>query len=430
MIVNNINNGLYRKNREKVFAKLPENSLVILNSNDEMPRNGDQLYKYRQNSDLFYLSGINQPKTILVLCNTHPNANYKEIIFANKPDELFSIWYGQLPDKDELSSISGIKNIMWLDDFETTLRDLMIHSENIFLSSNEYIKFIPEFADRNLRFANELKEKYPLHSYHRFTPIISELRICKEKEEIEKIQLACNITAKAFERVLKYIKTDNYEYEIEAEITHEFIINKADGHAYAPIIATGINACTLHYIENTSKCTDGDLLLMDFGAEYENYASDCSRTIPVNGEFTEKQKECYQAVLNVYKEMAQHYVIGNTIDNLNKECNKLIEKELLKLGLITQLEIEKQTEEKPAYQKYFMHGVSHFIGLDVHDVGAKHIKFMEGMVLSCEPAIYISDENIGIRLENDILITETGPVNLMKNIPIEIEEIENIMQNR
>lgn len=432
MIDNNINKMLFSKNRSKLINTLPDNSLVIINSNDEMPRNGDQLFKYRQNSDLFYLTGINFPKSILALCPGHPNENYREILFATKPNEYFATWYGHQPDKAELKALSDIKNIIWLDDFEAVLKDLMINSENIFLSSNEYIKFTPGFNDRNHRFAIDLKEKFPLHQYHRLTPLITDLRLQKEPEEIEAIKKACDITEKGFQRVLKSIKPNACEYQVEAELTYTFAINGANGHAYHPIVASGINACTLHYIENKNICKDGDLLLMDFGAEYENYAADCSRTIPVNGKFTTRQKAYYQAVLNVYKEAEKLFVVGNTIDKLNKETSILIEKELIKLGLFTNEDVIKQNTDSPLYLKYYMHGVSHFIGLDVHDVGSKQVEFREGMILSCEPGIYNKDEEngMGIRLENDILITKEGPVNLMKNIPIEIEEIEKIMQNR
>ncbi|MFZ4400295.1 MAG: aminopeptidase P family protein [Bacteroidales bacterium] len=428
MVENKNDNKLFCKNRDKLFSKLTEKSLVLVNSNDEMPRNGDQIFKYRQNSDLYYLCGINQSKTILAICNAHPNPNYREILFATKPNESFAIWYGHQPDKEELQNLSGIKTILWLEDFETVLKDLMVNSENVYLLSNENVKFFTDFQDRNHRFTLELKEKYPLHNYSRLTALMTELRLIKEIEETEIIKMACNITAKAFDRILKSVHAGIYEYQVEAEITYEYTINKANSHAYSPIIASGENACILHYVENKNLCKDGDLLLMDFGAEYGNYASDCSRTIPVNGKFTEIQKKYYQAVLNVYKEIEKKFVIGNNIDNLNKETNLLIEKELVNLGLFTKEEVEKQEVEKPLFQKYFMHGVSHFIGLDVHDFGSKQCKFEEGMILSCEPGIYNKDKGIGIRLENDILITRNGPVNLMSNIPIEIEEIEKLMK--
>ena len=424
-----ISNSLFTKNRNKLLSVLPINSLAIIQSNDEMPRNGDQLYPFRQNSDLFYLSGINQPKVVVCICNSHPNPAYREILFAVKPNPDYAVWYGHQPDKAELSEISGINTIFWLEDIETVLKDLMINTQNVYLSSNEYIKFIPDFQDRNLRFCLQLKEKYPLHHYHRLSPIITELRLVKETEEISLIETACDITGKAFQRILKKLKPGMMEYEVEAEINHEFLINNVRNHAYQPIIAAGENACTLHYVENAAACNDGELLLLDFGAEYGNYASDCSRTIPVNGKFSNRQKSYYQAVLNVYNEIQKEFVVGNCIDNLNRKTITLIEKELINLGLFNAEDVENQSKESPLYMKYYMHGVSHFMGLDVHDVGSKQTELQPGMILTCEPGIYNKEEKIGIRLENDILITNEGPVNLMKNIPIEIEEIEKMMNN-
>ena len=424
-----ISNSLFTKNRNKLLSVLPINSLAIIQSNDEMPRNGDQLYPFRQNSDLFYLSGINQPKVVVCICNSHPNPAYREILFAVKPNPDYAVWYGHQPDKAELSEISGINTIFWLEDIETVLKDLMINTQNVYLSSNEYIKFIPDFQDRNHRFCLQLKEKYPLHHYHRLSPIITELRLVKETEEISLIETACDITGKAFQRILKKLKPGMMEYEVEAEINHEFLINNVRNHAYQPIIAAGENACTLHYVENAAACNDGELLLLDFGAEYGNYASDCSRTIPVNGKFSNRQKAYYQAVLNVYNEIQKEFVVGNCIDNLNRKTITLIEKELINLGLFNAEDVENQSKESPLYMKYYMHGVSHFMGLDVHDVGSKQTELQPGMILTCEPGIYNKEEKIGIRLENDILITNEGPVNLMKNIPIEIEEIEKMMNN-
>jgi Xaa-Pro aminopeptidase len=428
MADNKINNSFFKKNRTKLFSLLPEKSLAIVHSNDEMPRNGDQFFKFRQHSDLFYLSGIEHTKTILALCNNHPDKNYREILIATKPNDAYFIWYGHQPDKDELRKLSGIQTIIWLEDFEVILKELIFYSVNIYLNSNEYIKLIPDFKDRNHRFALELKEKFPLHQYYRLAPFISELRLIKEKEEIELIKEACAITSKAFYRILKFIKPDVYEYEIEAELSHEFTVNKSGGHAYHPIVASGLNACILHYTENDVICKDGDLLLIDFGAEFGNYASDCTRTIPVNGRFSERQKSCYQAVLNVQKKAMELFTIGNTIDNLNAEVNKLIENELILLGLFSREDVNNQNPETPLFKNYYMHGVAHFIGLDVHDVGSKQSVFEEGMVVSCEPGIYIREEKIGIRIENDILITKDGPINLMKNIPVEIDEIENLMK--
>ncbi len=422
-----IKNNLFVKNRQKLIGLLLPDSVAIIQANDEMPRNGYQFFAYRQNSDLFYLTGIHEPKTILVLCPQHPNEKYKEIVFVSKPNEEFSTWNGHQPDKEEITAISGIQQVMWLEDFDTVLKDFIISSKHVFLTANESIKFIPEFDDRNQRFTKQLKQEFPLHPYYRLAPLISELRLVKEAEEIELIKQACAITSNAFQRILKYTKPFVFEYEIEAEISHEFTINKANGHAYYPIIASGKNACTLHYVENKAVCNDGELILLDFGAEYGNYASDCTRTIPINGKFTERQKACYQAVLNVHKKAMELFIPGNCIDYLNMTVDKWIEEELIQLGLFTQAEVMMQNPDKPLYKKYYMHGVSHFIGLDVHDAGNKQSVFEEGMILSCEPGIYIKEEKIGIRIENDILITKEGPVNLMAAIPMEIEEIEKLM---
>jgi Xaa-Pro aminopeptidase len=284
--------------------------------------------------------------------------------------------------------------------------------------------------DKNHRFATEFKEKYPLHKIERAAPIITELRSVKSSVEIELIKKACDITKKGFERILRYVEPGIHEFEIEAELDHEFKVNRANGHGYAPIIASGMNACVLHYVDNNEECQDGDLLLMDFGAEYANYTADMSRTIPVNGKFTERQKACYKAVLRVFKELKKLYVPGNTPDFINSTAEKLMEEELVKLGLFTKDDIKKQNPESPIVKKYFMHGVAHPIGLDVHDVGSKYEAFKAGMIFTCEPGLYIREENIGIRLENDILITDNGPVDLMEDIPIEITDIENIMSKR
>ena len=422
-----IKNNLFVRNRQKLMGLLLPDSVAIIHANDEMPRNGYQFFPYRQNSDLFYLTGIHEPKTILVLCPQHPNDRYKEIVFVNKPNEEFSTWYGHQPGKEEITAISGIQQVMWLEDFDTVLKDFIISSKHVFLTANEYIKFVPDFDDRNQRFTHQLKQAFPLHPYYRLAPLISELRLIKEKEEIELIQQACSITSKAFQRILQFTKPNVFEYEIEAEISHEFTVNKANAHAYSPIIAAGKNACTLHYVENKAVCNDGELILLDFGAEYGNYASDCTRTIPINGKFSERQKACYQAVLNVHKKAMELFIPGNCIDYLNTTVDRWMEEELIQLGLFTQAEVMMQNPEKPLYKKYYMHGVSHFIGLDVHDAGSKQSIFEEGMILSCEPGIYIKEEKIGIRIENDILITKEGPVNLMAAIPMEIEEIEKLM---
>ena len=425
-----IDKNLFIKNRKKITKAVKKDSIVIVNSNDQMPRNGDQFYSFRQNSDLFYLTGINQKKTLLILCPDHKNEKYHEALYILKSNKTLEIWEGHKYTKEEAREISGIENIYWLDDLNAMLNDIVLGAENIYLNSNEYPKFSTEVESRDDRFGKQIRKKFPNHHYERLAPIITKYRLQKEKQEIELINKACVITEKAFLDVLKIVKPGTHEFEIEAEITKVFLSNRANGHAYAPIIATAKNACALHYIENNDVCKDGDLVLMDFGAEYANYAADCTRTIPVNGKFTKRQKDVYETVLNILKKAIKLMVTGSSINKLNKEVNSLVEEELVKLGLITNEEIKNQNPDEPAYTKYFMHGTSHFIGLDVHDVGAKVTIFIPGMVLSCEPAIYIPEENMGIRLENDILITKNGQVDLMDSIPIEIEDIEKLMQTR
>jgi len=423
-----IDKGLFIKNRKKITNQLKTNSLAIVTSNDELIRSGDQHFSFRQNSDLFYLTGLEQEKCILTICPDHPDKNLKEVIFTIKPKELLETWTGYKFTIEEVQKISGIQTVKWIDDFGITLRDLALNSENIYVNLNEYTKYESPVFYRDQRIVQNLKEQFPLHQYHRMAPIITQCRLVKEKEEIVLLQHACDITEAAFQRVLKFVKPGVTEYEIEAEMTHEFITKGGRGHAYQAIVGSGKNALVLHYIENSGKCKDGDLLLMDFGAEYGNYAADCSRTIPVNAKFTDRQKACYEAILKVQKEAIKMFIPGNTIDQVNKAVFKLIEKELIKLGLLTQEEVEKQNPDRPLYTKYLMHGITHFIGLDVHDVGSKYEPFKKGMVLTCEPGIYIKEENIGIRIENDIMVDDQ-PVDLMASIPREVNEIEKLMSN-
>ncbi len=418
---------LFLKNRKRLLDKLPSNSLIILHSNDRYPRNGDQFFPFRQQSDLFYLTGIDQEKSILMMAPDCKNEKRKEVLFLIETSEQIAIWEGHKYTKKEAQEISGIENVYWLDEFEAAMKEVLADADVVFLNSNEYIKFFSEVPDKNLRFARQFKEDYPLYKTERAAPLLAELRMIKSDEEIELLKIASEITRKGFERVLKFVEPGKYEFEVEAGIGHEFTVNRATGHGYAPIIASGGSACVLHYIENDKPCNDGDLLLMDFGAEYANYTADMSRTIPVNGKFTERQKACYNAVLCVFKDAKKLYYPGNTINKLNEQVNKMMEKELIGLGLFTEDEVKNQDAEKPLFKKYFMHGTAHFLGLDVHDVGSKDEPFKPGMVLTCEPGLYIREENIGIRIENDILITKNGPVDLMENIPVEADEIEKIM---
>jgi Xaa-Pro aminopeptidase len=418
---------LFENNRKRFTDLLPEKSIAIFHSNDQYPRNGDQYFPFRQQSDFFYLTGIEQEKSILILAPACHNKKLREVLFLIKTDEQIAIWEGHKYTKAEARETSGIQEIQWLDGFEAALKEVLADAKTVYLNSNEYIKFFSEVPDKNHRFVEQFKKQYPLHKLDRAAPILSELRTIKSEEEINILRTACAVTQKGFERILNFTRPGAHEFEIQAEIEHEFAFNRANGNGYAPIIASGSNACVLHYIENDKVCKDGDLLLLDFGAEYANYCADMSRTIPVNGRFTSRQKECYNAVLNVFNEAKKLYVPGNTINKVNEEVNKLMEAEMIKLGLFSQEDVDKQDPDKPLYKEYFMHGTAHFLGLDVHDVGAKHEVFKPGMVLTCEPGLYIREENIGIRIENDILITVGQPIDLMEDIPITTNEIEAIM---
>jgi len=419
--------SFFIQNRERLSHALKPRSLVIMHANDEMNRSADQDFPYRQNSDLFYLCGINQEKTILLMAPDYPDESLKEILLIRKPDTKLETWEGHKLTVAESQAISGIKTVRFIEEYESTLASLIMFSHGIYLNLPELLKSIPELPNRNLRYANELKVKFPAHHYDRLAPIMRDLRTIKSETEIALIREACNITNAAFNNVLKTLKPGMMEYEVEAGITYEFIKSGARGHAYPPIIASGINACSLHYTHNNNTCNDGDLLLMDFGAEYGNYAADCSRTIPVNGKFSPRQKELYQSVLDVLKYACSLMRPGNTINKIHSEVCRKFGQEHIKLGLYTADDLNAESKENPLYLKYYMHGTSHFLGLDVHDVGSKDAGLRPGMVLTCEPGIYIPDENTGIRIENNILITRDGNVDLMKDIPIEINDLENLM---
>lgn len=419
--------ALFERNRRHLLARLQPETLSIVFANEDIPWSGDQTYPFKQNANFFYLTGINQEDSILALCPHHPNPKFREVLFIKQTNETMVIWYGERLTKEQASAISGIATVLWVDDFEATMRDMAVQSKSIALDLNEAPKFITRFETRDLRMARELRSQYPLHSFERLAPHLMELRMIKQAEEIDLIGKSIEITSKAFIKVLQSLRPGMKEYEVEAEITAEFIRNGAFGHAYYPIIAGGANACILHYIKNDRVLHDGDLLLLDFGADYANYAADCSRTIPVNGKFTSRQKDCYNAVLNVFKHARRLMIPGNTIDHVNKEVNKLMEEEMIRLGLFTAEAVANQAADTPLFFKYYMHGTSHFMGLDVHDVGFKHMPFKKGMVLTCEPGLYIKEEGIGIRIENDILVDDV-PVDLMKDLPIEVEEIEELMR--
>ncbi|MCG8329597.1 MAG: aminopeptidase P N-terminal domain-containing protein [Chitinophagales bacterium] len=419
--------ALFQMNRKRFMRKMQPDSIAIFHSNDLMPRSGDTYYPFRQNSGLFYLSGLDQEESVLVLFPDCIKEGFQEIAFIKRTDEAIAIWEGEKYTKEKAQEISGIERIFWLDEMDAILHELILLSKRIYLNLNEHDRFQSPVSSRDLRFVRQLQDSYPLHKFHRSQPILKKLAMVKSPTEVALIQHAANITGKAFQRVMNFTRPGVMEYEIEAEIIHEFIRSGANGHAYDPIIASGANSCVLHYGMNNQRCKEGDLLLLDFGAEYANYASDLSRTIPVSGQFTERQKAVYNAVLHTMKEAKQMLVPGTTLEEYHKEVGKIMESELLELGLLSSTDIKNQDKKRPAYKRYFMHGTSHHLGLDVHDLSNRYDPIQAGMVFTCEPGIYIREENIGIRLENDILVTDNGPIDLMENIPIEAEAIEEVM---
>ncbi len=422
-----ISNKLFIKNRSKLNKKIKDKSFIVLYSNNKMYRNGDQYFDFRQNSDFFYFSGIDQEKSVLLLFPDHENEELREILFIIETNEKIKIWEGNKYTKEEAKEISGIENVKWIDEFDDLLKNLIRDAENVYF--NDFTDIGSECDMRNDNLCNIINSVNTDCNIEKLSPIIKCLRVKKEPEEIKLMQKACDITDKAFSRVLSIVKPGVHEYEVEAEIFSEFIRNRASGSAYKSIVASGENACVLHYVENSSICNKGELLLMDFGAEYANYAADCSRTIPVSGKFSKRQRECYESVLRVMKEAIKLMVPGSSILEIHKETCKLLQEEHIKLGLYTETDLKNQDIEKPLWKKYYPHGTSHFIGLDVHDVGDKTTVLEEGMVLSCEPGLYIPEENIGIRIEDDIVVAET-PINLLQNVPKEVFEIENLMNGK
>ncbi len=424
---------LYIQNRQRFSALLKPNAVAIFNSHDEMPKSADSTFNFAQNRDIFYLTGIDQEDSILILYPESPNPMYKEMLFLKRTNETIAIWEGHKYTKEEAFDASGIKRIHWLEEFDTMLQLVMHQSEFVYLNLNEHDRHSWHQNYKDLDFAHRIQREYPLHKLERSAPLMHRLRAIKSKYEIDAMKEAVRITHKAFERILKFVKPGVKEYEIEAEITHEFLWNRATGHAYTPIIASGASACVLHYIENNKECRDGDLMLLDFGAEYANYAADMTRCIPINGKFSARQKEIYNAVLNIHNQAKKMLLVGETWDNYHTKVGKITTEELLKLKLITKEDCKNDDwdnipwNESKAYRKYLMHGTSHFLGLDVHDIGNRYRKFEAGMVFTCEPGIYIPEEGIGVRIENDILITETGNIDLMADIPIEVEAIEALM---
>lgn len=424
-----IDSSLFIRNRKKFTEKMLPNSLAILNSNDIYPISADSTMPFEQHRDIFYLSGVDQEESVLLIFPDCPKEKNREILFLKETNDHIAVWEGEKLTKEKAFETSGIKTVYWLQDLEKVLFELMTQAETIYVNTNEHYRAAVETQTRDARFIQWLKGKYPAHEYRRCQPILQRLRSVKEPEEIALIQKACDITEKGFKRVLGFVKPGVMEYEIEAEYIHEFIRNRANGFAYTPIVGSGYNACVLHYIENNQECKDGEMILMDVGANYANYASDMTRCIPVSGKFTERQKEIYNAVLRVKNEAAKMLVPGTDWAEYHVEVGKLMTRELLQLGLLTQEDVDKEDPEWPAYKKYFMHGTSHHMGLDTHDYGILTEPMQAGMVFTVEPGIYIPEEKLGIRLEDDYVIQEKGePINLMKNIPIEIDEIEKWMQ--
>ena len=426
---NPIPNNHFIRNRANLAAQLPPKSVAVFTANEAMPRNGDEFYPFRQQSDFFYLTGINEENAYLLIAPDYPDETMRDVLFIEPYDEVKATWQGEMLDNAQATELSGVKTIKSSDAFWSFLNDIALsgYGDTIFLNSYEYPKYECAVETIQKRFVKQVKERYPMHNYGRTAPILNALRMVKSEEEIEITKQACGITSEAFRRCLETVKPGMYEYQVQAEIEYVFKRNNASGHAYAPIIAGGKNACCLHYSKNQSLLNDGDLLLFDIGCELKNYSSDLSRTIPINGKFTERQKDCYNAVLRVMKEITKLYRVGGTINEINETTYKLMEQEMIALGLFTAEDVKKQNPDKPLYKKYLMHGMSHHIGLDAHDSIDKFKLFEPGMILTCEPGLYIREEGIGIRIENDLLITEGEPVNLFDGLPIEIDEIEAAM---
>jgi Xaa-Pro aminopeptidase len=420
-------NEIFTNNRKNFVSRLKPSSLAIFHSNDEFPRNGDQNFLFKQNPDFFYLSGIDQEQSILLLYPECPNPQYKEVLFLRQTNEHIAIWEGHKYTKEEARKASGIENVLWLAEFDMLLHSIVNYAENIYINTNENDRYVHTVPYRDIRLFETLRAKYPLHKYERSAVILRDLRVVKSPIEIELTQKACAITRDAFVRVLKFIKPGVAEYEIEAEVIHEFLRQRATGHAYSPIIASGKNAIVLHYTENNQVCNDGDVILFDFGAEYANYNADMSRSVPVNGRFTKRQRDVYNAVLRVMRAATKLLVAGTVHNEYHEEVGKIMTDELIGLGLLDKHDVEKQDPKMPLYKKYFMHGTSHHLGLDVHDFASRYKPFEAGNILTCEPGIYIPEEGLGIRIENNILITADGNIDLMADIPVEAEEIEEIM---
>jgi Xaa-Pro aminopeptidase len=423
-----IDRELFVRNRVKFTASMEKNTLAVFNSNDIYPISADGTMPFQQHRDIFYLSGVDQEESVLVLFPTASNPAHREVLFLRETNETITIWEGEKLTKAKAFETSGIKTVYWLNQFPTIFKQLMAEAQGIYLNTNEHLRAKTEVQTREDRFIQQVKTEYPAHQVYKSAPILHKTRSIKESVELALMQTACDITDKGFRRILDFVKPGVWEYEIEAEFAHEFLRNRSQGFAYTPIIASGKNACVLHYIENNKQCQDGDVILLDVGAEYANYSSDLTRCIPVNGRFTSRQKAVYNAVLHVKKEATKLLVPGTIMAEYHKQVGSLMEEQLVNLGLISVEDIKNQDAAWPAYKKYFMHGTSHFLGLDTHDVGLWNEPIQANMVFTVEPGIYIPEEGLGIRLEDDVVVQASGePFNLMRNIPLEAEQIEELM---
>ena len=425
-----IDSALFVKNRSNFMAQMKANSLAVFNSNDIYPISADSTIPFQQHRDIYYLSGVDQEESILVMFPDCPNKKHREILFLKETNDHIAIWEGEKLTKKRAFEVSGIKTVYWLQDLNKVMAELMAQSDTVHINTNEHYRASIETETREDRFTKWLLNKYPAHKVEKSNPILQRLRSIKDPIELDLLQKACNITEKGMRRVLKFVKPGVAEYEIEAEFIHEFLKNRSKGFAYTPIIASGNNANVLHYIENNQVCNDGDLILLDVGAEYANYSSDMTRTIPVNGRYSKRQKEVYNAVNRVKINATNMLIPGTIWADYHVEVGKLMTSELLGLGLIDKADVQNEDPNWPAYKKYFMHGTSHHMGLDTHDYGLLWEPMEKNMVFTVEPGIYIPEEGFGIRLEDDVVIQEKGtPLNLMKHIPIAIEEIEDIMNS-
>jgi Xaa-Pro aminopeptidase len=424
-----IDSSLFVLNRSKLTEHLKPNSIAVFNSNDVMPSSADGTLPFRQHSDIIYLSGIDQEESILVVYPDAIEEKHREILFLRETNDEIAVWEGHKYTKDEAHEASGVRTVYWLKDFERIFRALAHQAEHIYLNTNEHLRAASPVETRDMRFVTWCRKQFPLHKYERLQPVMHHLRAVKSEQEIDLLRKAIDITEKGFRRVLKFVKPGVAEYEIEAEFIHEFLINRATGFGFEPIVASGANACVLHYVQNNDVCKDGDCILFDVGAQYAHYNGDLSRAVPVSGRYTRRQREVYEAVWRIQREAMQLLKPGVTIPEYHKQVGKITEEELMQLGLLTKEDIAGQDPEWPAYKKYFMHGTSHHLGIDVHDYGLLHRAIEPGMVFTVEPGIYIREEGLGIRLENDIVIREGGFEDLMSTIPIDPDEIESLMNS-